>query len=304
LLVRVGRQIGARIVHSHFGPQGWYDSPAVRQLAARHVVTFYGYDVGKLPLLKPAWRARYLEMFRSVDAVLCEGSFMAKCIQSLGCPPEKLRVHHLGVPIQSIMFRPRHWKPGSPLRVLIAATFTEKKGIPNALIALARFRKVVPLKITIIGDAQPGRKLSSEKRRILDVLKRSEFGSDVQLLGYQPHNRLFEEAYSHHVFLSPSITARDGDTEGGAPVTIIEMAATGMPVVSTHHCDIPGVLGAHGARLLTNEGDIDGIVERLTWLANNPDAWKPIVAEVRRHIEIEYDAVKQGLQLARIYKEL
>ncbi len=43
----------------------------------------------------------------------------------------------------------------------------------------------------------------------------------------------------HHLFLSPSVTAPDGDSEGGAPVSIIEAAATGMPVVSTTHCDIP-----------------------------------------------------------------
>ncbi len=64
-------------------------------------------------------------------------------------------------------------------------------------------------------------------------------------MGYQPHSTLFAEAYRHHIFLSPSVTASTGDTEGGAPVSLIEMAATGMLIVSTTHCDIPEVI-KHG----------------------------------------------------------
>src|SRR5690606_39794503 len=74
-----------------------------------------------------------------------------------------------------------------------------------------------------------------------------DWSSDVcsSDLGYQPWRALMDAAYRHHVFLSPSITASDGDTEGGAPVGLIEMAATGMPVISSRHADIPEVI-EHG----------------------------------------------------------
>jgi len=75
------------------------------------------------------------------------------------------------------------------------------------------------------------------------------------MLGFQPHAILFEEAYKNHIFLSPSVTALDGDTEGGAPVTIIEMAATGMPIISTKHCDIPEVIKDGVTGFLANERD-------------------------------------------------
>lgn len=54
-----------------------------------------------------------------------------------------------------------------------------------------------------------------------------------------PYDRLLDEIARHHVFLSPSVTAPDGDSEGGAPVTIIEAAASGMPVVNSTHCATP-----------------------------------------------------------------
>ncbi|PSO25969.1 glycosyltransferase [Bradyrhizobium sp. MOS002] len=301
LLVDVGRKLRADIVHSHFGPTGWSDVRAAKKIGARHVVSFYGYDVGKLPRLEPIWRKRYSEMFAAVDAVLCEGPFMGQSIVALGCPPQKLRIQHLGVPLRASDFRPRRWVPGTPLRVLLAGSFTEKKGLPYALAALSVFRNRLPLEITIVGDAQAG-KLSPEKRRILHVIQEGGLGSTVRLLGYQPHARLMEEAFSHHVFLSPSITARDGDSEGGAPVTIIELASTGMPVISTTHCDIPDVLGASSTPLLAPERDVEGIIECLRWLTTNLASWPAMLSEIRAHIEAEYNSIRQGQRLADLYE--
>jgi colanic acid/amylovoran biosynthesis glycosyltransferase len=112
---------------------------------------------------------------------------------------------------------------------------------------------------------------------------------------------LFEQAYEHDVFLSPSVTAADGDTEGGAPVTILEMAATGMPVVSTRHCDIPAVLPDG---LLADERDVEGLHVLLAELIDAPDDWERRCRAAREHIERDYNAVRQGEALAAIYREV
>ena len=80
---------------------------------------------------------------------------MAACLVKQGCPPEKIRVHHLGVDADKIPLKARQWDGREPLRVLIAGTFVEKKGIPDALMALAEVRKKIPIAITLIGDAHP-----------------------------------------------------------------------------------------------------------------------------------------------------
>ena len=35
------------------------------------------------------------------------------------------------------------------------------------------------------------------------------------------------------------ITAQNSDTKGGASVAILEVQATGLPVISSYHADIP-----------------------------------------------------------------
>lgn len=294
----------ADIIHSHFGNIGWADRGAVRQAGVRHIVTFYGLDVNKLPNQDARWKKRYQDLFSGVDRVLCEGPHMARCIEALGCPMEKLRVHHLGVEIDRIPFRPRQWQPGNPLRVLISASFREKKGIPHALEALAGIQKtgVADVFVTLIGEANQDASSQREKQRILETIGRYGLHERVRMLGYQSYERLLSEAYEHHLFLSPSITASDGDTEGGAPVTLIDMAASGMPIVSTTHCDIPEVVIHEQTGRLASEGDIDGLVKQLLWWLEHPETWRVMLDAGRQHVKQEYDAVTQGKKLAEIYE--
>ena len=305
LLSTQAQNCRAQILHSHFGNMGWKNSKMAKRLGLKHVVTFYGYDVNYLPLADRRWAERYRELFERVDRVLCEGPHMAKCIVALGCPESKVRVHHLGVRLDSIAFQPRSWAPGETLRVLIAASFKEKKGIPYALEALGRLQHQVDLAITIIGDADPESSGSvEEKRVILEVIAQHALGGKTRLLGYQPLSVLLAEARRNHVFLSPSVTASSGDTEGGAPVSIIEMAASGMPIVSTVHCDIPEVIEHGVTGLLAPERDVDALVAHLSWLIRHPERWPAMLAAARASLEARYDATIQGQKLAALYREL
>jgi colanic acid/amylovoran biosynthesis glycosyltransferase len=244
-------------------------------------------------------------MFHAVDRVLCEGPHMAQCLIALGCPPERCRVHHLGVDLPAIAFRPRTAPEKEPLRVLMAASFREKKGFPDGLEALARVRRHHPVAITIIGDAGADPSSQAEKARIRAVLERTGLAPHVRMLGFQPPEVLWREAYAHHLFLAPSRTASDGDTEGGAPVVLMEMVASGMPAVATRHCDIPHVLPAAWADWLAPEGDVDALAVSIeAWIAAPAGQWSERLRQGRAHLDAGFDAAGQGQALAAIYREL
>lgn len=303
-LVEQARKYEAQVLHSHFGNIGWSNIKASVNAGLKNIVTFYGLDVNMLPTLDQRWYCRYRYLFNLVDRILCEGPHMAKSIIEMGCPKEKIIIHHLGITVNEIPFKPRIWTGNGPLKVLIAATFREKKGIPYALEALGLLRHEVPLEITIIGDATNEERSQDERRNIFAIIDKYKLRPNIRLLGFQPHNVLFEEAYKHHIFLSPSITATDGDTEGGAPVTIIEMVATGMPVVSTRHCDIPEVIIHGKTGWLAEERDVNGLLENLSYLIEHPRDWGNMLKAGRCHIETSYDVLEQGKKLGNIYKDL
>jgi len=303
-LVEIGKITGTNLIHSHFGNVGWANLGAVRKLKAKHVVTFYGWDVNKLPVQHTVWRRRYRRLFAEVDLVLCEGSHMADCIVELGCPDHKVRVQHLGVDVDNILFQPRQWHANEPLRVLMAASFREKKGIPNAIEALQIVARDVPVLLTIFGDAEQDQASQQEKTRIITALEHSGLKEHTRLVGYQAHQTMLKESYNHHLFLQPSITSHDGDTEGGAPVSIIEMLATGMPVVATTHCDIPEVVGPAFTHLLAPERDVAALATCIQSLLDEPVNWSNLAREGRKRIECEYHQLHQAEHLTAYYNEI
>jgi colanic acid/amylovoran biosynthesis glycosyltransferase len=294
-------RIKPQLIHSHFGNNGWMNIRIAQRYGLPHVVTFYGQDVSMLPTRNPAWRDRYRQLFAAPKTLfLCEGNHMASCLVKLGCDPAKIRIHHLGVAVERIDYHPRQWRPGELLKILIAASFREKKGIPYALEALASIRDRYPMEITLIGDAGS----HDEKQRILQTLDRHNLRSCTRLLGFKSHRVFLSEAYLHHLFLSPSVTATDGDTEGGAPVSIIEMAASGMPVISSLHCDIPEVIKPGETGWLAEERNIEQIAYCILQWLDRPNAWETWLDAGRSHIEKEYSCQLQALRLSEHYRSL
>ena len=303
-LAKVSKCVEPDVIHSHFGDRAWMNLNLARKANARHAVTFYGFDVNKLPMENPIWRKRYKQLFKEADLFLCEGTHMVDCLTKLGCPTHKIKVQHLGVDVDNIAFRPRQWSRAEPLRVLIAASFREKKGIPYAIKALQEVAKNTPLQLTIIGDASEDPYSKKEKGHILTTLEHSGLRESTRLLGYQPHHVMLQEAYDHHFFLQPSITAADGDTEGGAPVALIEMLATGMPVVATTHCDIPEVAGLAFSDFLAPERNVERLAQCIEALLDKPESWASLTKQGREHVELEYNLNRQAERLVDSYRQL
>ncbi len=304
--IDLAKKLKIDLLHSHFANNGWQYINVVKKLRLKHVVTFYGYDVNMLPTQYTIWRKRYQELFHSASLFCCEGNHMAGCLEKLGCSRNKIRMQHLGVDCYQKEFRLRFWERNKPFRILMAATFQEKKGIPYGLEALGELAKKVPIEITIIGDANLEPETKIEKKNILKIIEQCRLGSCIKMLGYQPYSTLLKESYQHHLFLAPSCTAKNGDTEGGAPVTILEMMAVGLPVVSTFHCDIPEQVLHEKTGRLAQERDVEGLLQQILWFIDhyNSSLFLEMMGLARKRVEDEFNIQKQGEMLAEIYRSL
>lgn len=295
----------ARLLHAHFGPLGYKALDLADAFGIPLVTTFYGFDLSLLPQQSPEWRDRYQVLFDRGTHFLVEGPHMKEQLVELGCPASKVSVHHLGVNLDMLPYRPRRRENEQPLRVLAAGRFTEKKGFPHAIEAFARFlEQGGEGHFTIVGglgDDDRDRAARDELRR---VARRHGVEAQVILREFLPHDELIEAYHDHDVFLSPSIEACDGDNEGGAPVTIIEAAATGMPVVSTRHCDIPEAVKHEETGLLAEEGDTEALAQFLFNIYEHAESMEEMAKAARTHVEREYDAFKQGKKLDDIYRRI
>lgn len=295
------------LIHAHFGPSGYHFLGLKKIFKLPLITAFYGLDLNWLVVQRPRWRKRYKKLFREGEFFLAEGNYMKGRLIQLGCPCDKIIVQHHGVDLGRIKFEPRKPKSDGEIKILVFGRFTEKKGIPCAVEAFGLVRQVHPnlkLKLTIIGDSDGGLKGEREKEKILKAIKKYNLQECVRLSGLGPQCAFLEELLRHHVFMHPSIQAVDGDNEGGAPVSIIEASASGMPILSTKHCDIPEVVIDGESGYLVPERNIEALKEKLEFLVLNPALWEKIGAAGRRHIENNYNLEKQILRLEEIYDKV
>ena len=97
------------------------------------------------------------------------------------------------------------------------------------------------------------------------------------------------------------MTASDGDTEGGAPVALIEAMAMGVPVVSSVHADIPEVVPQEKCGLLFAEKDADGLAEGLDVLLNSTKKREDMGRAGRTHVEVQHCLTTQAEKLEKVY---
>ncbi len=295
------------LIHAHFGFSGYDFLPYKKQIDVPLITTFYGNDLSFLPKSFPVWKKRYKQLFEKGDLFLVEGNFMKKTLVSLGCSKDKIKVHHIGVNLKRINFAPRRLRSKQTIKILVSSSFKEKKGIPYAIEAFVNIRKLYPnkkIELTIIGDSNGNDEGKIEKKKIMELIKKHNIENSVNLLGYKPHNLFLSELYNHHIFLHPSIQASNGDNEGGAPVSIIEASASGMPVLSTFHCDIPEVIINNDTGLLVPERDVKSLTEKLKILIDNYESWESMGFKGRKHIQDNYNIEKQTIELENIYNSI
>jgi len=106
--------------------------------------------------------------------------------------------------------------------------------------------------------------------------------------------------------LLPSVTIKNNDKEGGAPVAILKAQASGLPVISSYHADIPEVVVDGKSALLAPERDVETLAKHLWYLVKHPDVWGTMgrAGREREHVEQEYDVMVQVGKLEEIYGKL
>lgn len=293
------KRLAPCLLHSHSGYVAVDDLPLQTFLDVPWVVSFYGADVYQLGR-RPEWQDPYREVFDRATRVLALGPVMARHLEQLGCPPEKMVVHPLGVDVDTLPNRPRVMRQGDPLRILCAGTFREKKGLVYAIEAVALARHAgVPVKLYLVGDEAGKAGDRDTKQVLLDTIRALNLDEVTSHWPFVSFRQLMDLALKSDLFLAPSVTAADGDAEG-TPFVLQQMMATGMPAIATSHTDIPYLFGVLGDALVP-ERDVRAIARRLQHYADNPEALTNDGMALRARIRERFAARECAQRLADLY---
>lgn len=289
---------GVKLIHAHFGPQGFFALKLRGKLRIPIITNFYGYDVSELAH-DPQWMKNYQVLFKEGDLFLVEGAFMKESLAKLGCPRDKIQIQRIAVPVDRITFEPRKpKKAGQKVVFIFTGRFVEKKGLIYALQAVERLKETHKnFEFRIIGDGP----LRGEIEQFVSQHALVDY---VKLLGFLNYDEYLKETRDADIFLHPSVTAENGDSEGGAPTTILEAQAGGMPVVSTYHADIPNIVVDGKSALLSKERDVEQLRANMAQLLENQSCWETMGNIGRKFVEDYHDIKKEAPELERKYESV
>jgi len=287
---KVCEQHKIEILHVHFGYHGAKSVGLKKKLNVPMICSFYGDDA-----FADRYQGRYEKLFKEADKILVLGPYMKSKLVSIGCPENKIDIHHLGIDVNTITYANRKVSNGSSVRFLIASSFVEKKGIDLAIKALSKF-KAYDFTLDIIGDGPL-------KNTILHEIEKSGLADRITLHGYKPYEFLINLMYECDVFIQASRTTRENNKEG-TPMVIVDAMATGMAVIATKHSDIPEVVIDTETGYLAEENSLQSLERCITKLLDDVAKIEVFSLNGRARAEKEFNARTQTQRLEKYYSEL
>ena len=297
-LVGAVKAIQPDIIHAHFSIMGWKYKELVQ--SAPLVTSFYGFDYERLPYTNPEWKQRYKELFKLGTLFLCEGEHGKNTLLKMDCPEEKIQVTPLGMVSDTIPVYKRE-KQENQLRLLQIAPFRYKKGQIYTVKAFAEALKQAPnMHLTLIGDDVEG-----GLKEVKAFIQQEGIQDKVTIKSGVPYNKLHEQMQGEDVFIHPSCYAHNMDCEGGAPMVLVDAQMTGMPVISTTHCDIPSVVLEGKTGFLSAEKDIKRLQDSIiTFYKMGNEVYQKMSHYAQQHARNNFNAEECGLKLREIYETL
>lgn len=295
---RLLRRHDARLVHSHMAKAG-----AVARLAAssmsrrpRTVHTFHGH------VLAGYFSSRSESVFvqverrlaRRTDRLIAVSSDVRDSLLDLGIGrPAQYEVVPLGVDLDALavpsapsgrLRRDLGLGPGVQL-VGVAARLAPIKDHALLFHAIARLRDV---HLAVLGDG--------ELRQTLEDLAQSlDIGSRVHFVGWRTD---IGDALSD---LDVAVLTSRNE---GTPMSLIEAAVAGVPVVATDVGGVRDVVSDGRTGLLVPAGDTAAVASALQRLLEDPDLRGQFAAAGRAHARKRFDMTASLGALGQIYDEL
>lgn len=214
-----------RLIHAHFGKGGALALPIARALKVPLVVTFHGGDATKnnhyrRQLIPTIFQRRCTALKQEATLIICVAEHIRSALISRGFPPAKLKVIYYGVEPETGSYPP---PPATRPYLLFVGRFVEKKGIGYLLDAMRLLQNEgTTLDLVLVGEGPMSEVLS----------RKSEGLYSTRFMGRLPNEEVRRKMSGALALCVPSVSTRDGDSEG-LPNVVIEGMAAAVPVIGS-----------------------------------------------------------------------
>lgn len=261
-------------------------------LTGQVFVHFRGYDISSH--VQDRGISVYADVFSRADGFLTNCDFFRRKLLDAGTPAHRTCVVPSPVNVDLFQYRKRPWIPGETVRLLCVGRLVEKKGFQYALEAIAGLRaNGLDVSCKIIGDGP--------LRLSLEALASSlAIGECVTFAGAGTQADISGALQDAHIFIAPSVRARNGD-EDASINTLKEAMAVGCPFVSTLHGGIPELANGLDGGVLVPERNGEAVRDGVITLLSRSKDWAELGKQARTHVLERYAIAAATASLLAVY---
>lgn len=299
LMIPLLNQAPYDIIHAHYGRNG-LKAILLKDLGiieGKIVVAFHGNDMSGYLQLHGDHIYDYL--FERADLLQPISHHWVKKLIVLGCAPEKIAVHHMGIDCHKFMPVENKNAAAQDILIVSIARLVEKKGLSDGIQAIAQLLSKHPqlkLQYHLIGDGVL-------KQTLAQQIKQLKVEKQVKLLGWKEQQEVQAIISQADIVLAPSVTSATGDCEG-IPVSLMEAMAQEIPVVSTYHSGIPELVEDGVTGYLVGEKEVTALTERLDHLTRDVNLRHNMGQAGRKKVMAEFNIELLCDRLSQIYQQL
>lgn len=266
------------LVFAEYGMVGAMVTEACSLANVPLIIHFHGADVYYKKNIE-IYADLYKKAFKYGSGFIAVSADMVEKLKELGAPAGKIFNASCGVDTNAF---PLLDISNSARNFLAIGRFVEKKS-PQSLVRAFKLtvEKFPNAKLWIVGQGP----LFHETQKLIGEL---QLEKEITLTGVLKPEQIKELMKTMRCFVQHSVTAANGDSEG-TPVTVLEAASSGLPVVSTRHAGIKEAVVDGVTGFLTDEYDIEGMAEGMIKIAASVELAIELGAAGRMHMIKNYD---------------
>ena len=281
---------------------GWHASQLLDVLAVNGcngvplVYHAAGSDILAADSLGPEYVKRLRQTFDRATLVLCGSEFLMSRVLLLGAPPEKVRLHYIGIDIPTET-RTARAENGQPFRILAVSRLAPVKGVQHTIRAFAMTAFEMPQSVLeIIGDGE-------ELTTCVELAKRFDVADRVIFRGSLPLPDVYAAMRTADLFVQHNVRTPEGQEEaiGGSP---IEAAAHGLPVIATRSGGVVETVVHGETGLLGEPGDEKAMADSMLTLYRSPELRSRYGQAGRECAKNLFDLRKQNRKLEQMLLEV
>lgn len=249
------------------------------------------------------YHKRLMYFWSKIDKIIFVSHFLRDLACSLGCPKEKTVVNYLGVPLLPTITTDNSSPNHKVFKFICVARMSPVKNHINLIHAFTKVVKQVGAKnvqLTLVGSGE----LKGFIEKEIATLKLSDHVDMTGGLNNEKTLQLIAESDCSVLVSKVYIVPSNERQEEGLPISLLEGAALGLPLIGSHTGGIPEIIDDGKNGYLVDPLDVDDIANSMLKIMSDRNKSKTMGKAAKHLVEEKFNLTKQNRKFEEIFMDI